>query len=78
MAILEDLHQHPNMRGLIARCAHQDQHRVKGYDAALQLFEVNQSIPRAGYVHREKSGIIDYDVAHRPVDITNVAVLEPG
>ena len=78
LAILEDLHQQPNVRGLIARCAHQDQHRDKGYDVALQLFEVIQSVPRAGYVHRDKPGIIDYDVAHRPVDITNVAVLEPG
>ena len=39
-AILEDLHQQPNVRGLRARCAHQDQHRVKGYDVALQLFEI--------------------------------------
>ena len=34
-----------------------------------------QSVPGAGYVHRDKPGIIDYHVAHRPVDITNVAVL---
>ena len=66
------------MRGLRARCAHQDQHRVKGYDVTLQLFDVIQSVPGAGYVHRDKLGIIDYDVAHRPVDITNVAVLDPG
>jgi len=75
LAILEDLHQQPNMRVLRARCAHQDQHRVKGYDVALQLFDVIQSVPGAGYVCRDKPGIIDYDVAHRPVDITNVAVL---
>ena len=48
-AILEDLHQQPNVRGLRARCAHQDQHRV-----------------------------INYNVAHRPFDITNVVVLDPG
>ena len=38
-AILEDQdHYQPNVRGPITRCAHQDQHRVKGYDVALQLF----------------------------------------
>jgi len=78
LAILEDLHQQPNMRVLRARCAHQDQHRVKGYDVALQLFDVIQSVPGAGYVRRDKPGIIDYDVAHRLVDISNAAVLEPG
>ena len=78
LAILEDLHQQPNVRGLRARCAHQDQHRVKGDNVALQLFDIIQSVPGAGNVRRDKQGIIDYDVAHRPVDITNVAVLDPG
>ena len=73
MAILEDLHHQPNMRGLRTRCAHQDQNGVKGYDVALQLFDVIQSIPGAGYVRRDKPGIIDYNVAHWPIDITNVA-----
>ena len=55
-AILEDLHQQPNVR---VRCAQQDRYRVKGYDVALKIFEVNESVPRAGYVHRDKPGIID-------------------
>ena len=66
-AILEDLHHQPNVRGLRARCAHQDQHGVKGYDVALQLLDVIQSVPGAEYVRRDKQGIIDYDVAHRPL-----------
>ena len=78
LAILEDLHQQPNVRGKRARCAHQDKHRVKGYDVALQLFDVIQSLPGAGYVRRDKPGPIDYEVAHRPIDITNDAVLDPG
>ena len=64
-AILEDLHHQPNVRGLRARYAHQDQHGVKGYDVALQLLDVIQSVPGSGYVRRDKQGIIDYDVAHR-------------
>ena len=67
LAILEDLHHQPNVRGLRAGCAHQDQHGVKGYDVALQLLDVIQSVPGAGYVRRDKQGIIDYDVAHRPL-----------
>ena len=77
LAILEDLHQQPNVRGLRARCVHQDQHRVKGYAVALLLFDIIQSLPGAVYVRRGKTGIIDYDVTHRPVDITNVTVLDP-
>jgi len=78
LAILEDLHHQPKVRGLRARCAHQQQPGVKGYDVALQLLDVIKSVPGAGYVGRDKPGIIDYDVAHRPVDISNAAVLEPG
>ena len=78
LAILEYLHQQPNVRGLRARCAHQDLHIVKGYNVALQLFDAIQPVPGAGYVHRDKPGIIDYDVAHQPVDINDVAVLDPG
>ena len=45
--MLEVLHQQSNVRGSRARCAHQDQHRVRGYDVVLQLVEVTQSVPGA-------------------------------
>ena len=36
------------------------------------------SVPGDGYVRRDKPGIIGYDVAHRSIDITDVAVFDPG
>ena len=48
LSMLEVLHQQSNMRGPRARCAHQDQHKVRGYDAVLQLLEVTQSVPGVG------------------------------
>ena len=76
--MLEVLHQQPNVRGPRARCAHQDQHRVRGYDVVLQLVDVIQSVPGAGCVRRDQPGVIDYNVAPQHVDITNVAVLVQG
>ena len=64
------------MRGPRARCVHQDQHRVRGYNVVLQLVDVIQSVPGAGCVRRYQPGVID--VALQSVDITNVAVIDPG
>ena len=72
LSILEDLHQQPNER---ARCAQQDQHRVKGYDVALQILRLISPYLKLDIFIEIKPGTIDYDVAHWPVDITNVAVL---
>jgi len=78
LSMLEVLHQQSNVRGPRARCAHQDQHRFKGYDVVLQLLDVIQSVPGAGCVRRDQPGVKDYDVAPQRIDITNVAVLDPG
>ena len=77
LSMLEVLHQQSNVRGPRARCAHQDQHRVRGYNVVLQLVEVTQSVPEAGCVPRYQPGVIDYDVAPQRFDITNDAVLDP-
>ena len=77
-ARLDDQHHQPNVIGLRASCDHQQQREVKGYDVALQPPDVIKSVPGAGYVIRDKPGIIDSDVAPRSVNISNVAVSEPG
>ena len=63
LSMLEVLHQQSNVRGTRAKCAHQDQHRVRGNDIVLQLFDVIQSVPGAGCVRRYQLGVIDQDVA---------------
>ena len=63
LSMLEVLHQQSNVRGTRAKCAHQDQHRVRGNDIVLQLFDVIQSVPGAGCVRRYQPGVIDQDVA---------------
>ena len=78
LAIREVLHQQANVIGPRVRCAHQDQHRVSGYNVVLQVVDVNQSVPGAGCVRGYQPGVIDYDGAPQHLDITNVAVIDPG
>jgi len=59
-------------------CVHQAQHRVRGYEVVLQLIDVIQSVPGAGCVRRYQPGAIDYEGAPQRVDITNVAMIDPG
>ena len=78
LSLLEVLHQQSKVERLRARCAYQDQHRVRGYDVVLQPVDVIQSVPVVGSVLRYQPGVIDYKVAPQRIDITNVAVLDPG
>ena len=78
LSLLEFLQQQSNVEGLQARCAYQDQHRVRVYDVVLQSVDVLQSVSLVRSVRRYQPGVIDYEVAPHRVDITNVAVLDPG
>ena len=65
------------MRGQRVRCVLQDQHSIC-YNGVLQHVDINQAGPRARCVRRDQHSTIDDNGVPQPVDITHVAVLDPG
>ena len=70
LSLLEVLHQESKVERLRAT-------KISTELEVTMLFCI-QSVPVVGSVLRYQPGVIDYKVAPQRIDITNVAVLDPG